>query len=106
MTICIKNSMHRFSTQRSNNSKSPTPGAEEAGQCIGLGEHRIQVDTTPFSDFFLSSDEEPEYLDFNMKFPPSGPGPSGKERRAILSLVLQHRDELYAEWEAKVDRGN
>ena len=98
--------MHRFSTQRSNNSKSPTPGTEEAEQYIGLCQHRIQVNPTPFSDFFLSSDEEPEHLDFNMKFHPSGPGPSGKERREILRLVLQHRDELYAEWEAKVDRGN
>ncbi len=31
-------------------------------QFIGLGQHRIQVNSTPFSNFFLSSDEEPEYL--------------------------------------------
>ena len=45
-------------------------------------------------------------LAFNLKFPPSGSGPSGKEQRKILSLVLQHRETLYAEWEAKVDRGS
>ena len=43
-------------------------------------------------------------LAFNVKFPPSGLGPSGKERRELLSLVLRHRDALYIEWEAKVDR--
>lgn len=42
-------------------------------------------------------------LVFNVKFSPSGPGPSGKERRELLNLVLQYRDALYAEWEAKVD---
>ena len=42
-------------------------------------------------------------LAFNVKFPPSGSGPSGKERRKLLSLVLRHRDALYIEWEAKVD---
>ena len=45
-------------------------------------------------------------LAFNVKFPPSGSGPSSKERRELLSLVLQHRDALYAEWEAKVDIGS
>ena len=43
-------------------------------------------------------------LVFNVKFPPSRSGPSSKERRKLLSLVLQHRDTLYAEWEAKVSR--
>lgn len=41
-------------------------------------------------------------LVFSVKFPPSGSGPSSKERRELLRLVLQHRDALYAEWEAKV----
>ena len=43
-------------------------------------------------------------LDFNLKFPPAGPGPSGQERRELLDLVLQHREALYAEWEVKVCR--
>ena len=29
-------------------------------QCIGLGQHRVQVDTKPLSNFFFSLDEEPE----------------------------------------------
>ena len=41
-------------------------------------------------------------LVFNVKFPRSGEGPSGKEQRAILNRVLQHRDALYVEWENKV----
>ncbi len=43
-------------------------------------------------------------LDFNLKFPSTGSGPSGKERRELLDLVLQHREALYAEWETKVCR--
>ena len=42
-------------------------------------------------------------LVFNVKFPPSGSGPSGRECRELLNLVLQHRDALYTEWEVKVD---
>ncbi|MYC73374.1 MAG: DUF4160 domain-containing protein [Gemmatimonadetes bacterium] len=49
---------------------------------------------------------KPKNLAFNVKFPPSGSGPSSKERQRLLSLVLQHRDALYAEWEAKVDIGS
>ena len=41
-------------------------------------------------------------LVFNVKFPPARSGPSSKERRELLRLVLQHRDALYAEWETKV----
>lgn len=41
-------------------------------------------------------------LVFNVKFPRSGEGPSGKEQRDILNRVLQHRDALYVEWENKV----
>ena len=41
-------------------------------------------------------------LDFNVKFPATGSGPSGRERRGLLDLTLQHREALYAEWEVKV----
>lgn len=43
-------------------------------------------------------------LDFDIKFLLREPGPSSRERKALLALVLAHRSELYAEWETKVCR--
>ena len=41
-------------------------------------------------------------LDFSTKFLFHGLGPSRRERRGLLDLVLAHQGELYEEWEAKV----
>ena len=43
-------------------------------------------------------------FDYNVRFLLRGPGPSRRERNALLKLVLAHQNELYAEWEAKVTR--
>jgi len=41
-------------------------------------------------------------LDYEIKWPLHGKGPSGGEQREILAAVLKHRDRLLAEWEKKV----
>ena len=42
------------------------------------------------------------HLEFSMKWPPNGTGPSTKERKALLAGVLSHRAALLEEWERKV----
>ena len=50
--------------------------------------------------FFRTCTER--HLDYNVKFQFGGSGPSRRERTALLSRILAHQAELYAEWETKV----
>ena len=43
-------------------------------------------------------------LDFDEKFRLGKRGPSGKDRALVLREVLNHRDELFREWEQKVSQ--
>jgi hypothetical protein len=49
-----------------------------------------------------------EKLDYSFKFPKtpgSGDTPTRKEEKAILSMVVEHREGLLKEWEEKVSIG-
>jgi len=43
-----------------------------------------------------------KHLDFSVKFATDGLGPSSKEQRKLLELILANRDALLAQWEALV----
>lgn len=59
--------------------------------------HATRTDKWEIRVAFL--DCTPEGLVYTLKW---GGEPSGKDRAALLKEVLQHRDDLVREWEAKV----
>lgn len=50
--------------------------------------------------YFLTCIEK--QLDFDLKWQKNKAEPTAREKKEILLLVLEHREELLKEWEAKV----
>jgi hypothetical protein len=52
--------------------------------------------------FFLTTTADS--LHYNVKFQFGRRGPSARDKTALMELVIDHRDQLYTEWLAKVSR--
>ena len=45
---------------------------------------------------------EQGWLEFDVKWPPNPRGPTAREQKRLLELILDHRAGLLKEWETKV----